>query len=141
MARTCVQQVLSSSFCILDLFYLITRACLRPSRRAKKASRLILSSVISPRDETLADRLQRIKSSYQAHGLRAYVEVELFKHPHLLLLQSKNSIFKLPGGRITPAESVTLGIFFRYFNSWVLTGMVYDKNVMPCRHNISDKWH
>ncbi|XP_065880343.1 pre-mRNA cleavage factor Im 25 kDa subunit 1-like isoform X4 [Euphorbia lathyris] len=117
MARTCVQQVLSSSFCILDLFYLITR------------------------DETLADRLQRIKSSYQAHGLRAYVEVELFKHPHLLLLQSKNSIFKLPGGRITPAESVTLGIFFRYFNSWVLTGMVYDKNVMPCRHNISDKWH
>ncbi|XP_065850320.1 pre-mRNA cleavage factor Im 25 kDa subunit 1 [Euphorbia lathyris] len=61
------------------------------------------------RDETLADHLQRIKSSYQAHGFRTSVEavllVELFKHPHLLLLQSKNSIFKLPGGRITPGES------------------------------------
>ncbi|WCJ42731.1 Cleavage and polyadenylation specificity factor subunit 5 [Euphorbia peplus] len=61
------------------------------------------------RDETLADRVRRIKSSYQGHGLRTYVEavilVELFKHPHILLLQSKNCIFKLPGGRIRPAES------------------------------------
>lgn len=32
-------------------------------------------------------------------------QVELFKHPHVLLLQIKNSIFKLPGGRIRPHES------------------------------------
>ncbi|KAK2449559.1 cleavage factor CFIM-25 protein [Trifolium repens] len=31
--------------------------------------------------------------------------VELFKHPHLLLFQIKNSIFKLPGGRLRPDES------------------------------------
>ncbi|XWS58609.1 hypothetical protein CRYUN_Cryun08bG0049100 [Craigia yunnanensis] len=31
--------------------------------------------------------------------------VELFKHPHLLLLQIRNSIFKLPGGRLRPGES------------------------------------
>ncbi|XP_015571671.2 pre-mRNA cleavage factor Im 25 kDa subunit 1 isoform X2 [Ricinus communis] len=61
------------------------------------------------RDETLVDRVQRMKSNYLAHGLRTCVEavilVELFKHPHLLLLQIKNSIFKLPGGRIRPGES------------------------------------
>lgn len=32
-------------------------------------------------------------------------QVELFKHPHLLLLQVKNAIFKLPGGRLRPGES------------------------------------
>lgn len=32
-------------------------------------------------------------------------QVELFKHPHLLLLQVRNSIFKLPGGRLRPGES------------------------------------
>ncbi|XP_050215982.1 pre-mRNA cleavage factor Im 25 kDa subunit 1 isoform X3 [Mercurialis annua] len=48
-------------------------------------------------------------SSYLAHGLRTCVEavilVELFKHPHVLVLQVKNSIFKLPGGRLRPGES------------------------------------
>ncbi|KAL5572424.1 hypothetical protein UlMin_022021 [Ulmus minor] len=61
------------------------------------------------KDETLADRVQRMKSNYAAHGLRTCVEavvvVELFKHPHLLLLQVRNSIFKLPGGRLRPGES------------------------------------
>ncbi|KAG2718047.1 hypothetical protein I3760_03G202800 [Carya illinoinensis] len=50
-----------------------------------------------------------MKSNYAAHGLRTSVEavilVELFKHPHLLLLQVRNSIFKLPGGRLRPGES------------------------------------
>ncbi|XP_024017120.1 pre-mRNA cleavage factor Im 25 kDa subunit 1 [Morus notabilis] len=61
------------------------------------------------KDENLADRLLRMKSNYSARGLRACVEavilVELFKHPHLLLLQVRNSIFKLPGGRLRPGES------------------------------------
>ncbi|GKV11983.1 hypothetical protein SLEP1_g23189 [Rubroshorea leprosula] len=61
------------------------------------------------KDETLSDRVERMKSNYAAHGLRTCVEavilVELFKHPHLLLLQVRNSIFKLPGGRLRPAES------------------------------------
>ncbi|KAK2645293.1 hypothetical protein Ddye_020488 [Dipteronia dyeriana] len=61
------------------------------------------------KDETLADRLLRMKSNYVVHGLRTCVEavilVELFKHPHLLLLQIRNSIFKLPGGRLRPGES------------------------------------
>ncbi|XP_022154764.1 pre-mRNA cleavage factor Im 25 kDa subunit 1 [Momordica charantia] len=61
------------------------------------------------KNETLADRLHRMKSNYAANGLRTCVEavllVELFKHPHLLLLQIRNSIFKLPGGRLRPNES------------------------------------
>ncbi|KAJ0029806.1 hypothetical protein Pint_13444 [Pistacia integerrima] len=61
------------------------------------------------KDQTLDDRIQRMKSNYAAHGLRTCVEavilVELFKHPHLLLLQVRNSIFKLPGGRLRPGES------------------------------------
>nr|GMD86260.1 pre-mRNA cleavage factor Im 25 kDa subunit 1 [Ipomoea batatas] len=34
-----------------------------------------------------------------------WLQVELFKHPHLLLLQVRNSIYKLPGGRVRPGES------------------------------------
>ncbi|KAI4335259.1 hypothetical protein L6164_013923 [Bauhinia variegata] len=61
------------------------------------------------KNDTSADRVQRMKSNYAAHGLRTCVEavilVELFKHPHLLLLQLRNSIFKLPGGRLRSGES------------------------------------
>ncbi|KAL6984631.1 Pre-mRNA cleavage factor Im 25 kDa subunit 1 [Sarracenia purpurea var. burkii] len=61
------------------------------------------------KDDTLADRFQRMKSNYSAHGLRICVEavilVELLKHPHVLLLQVRNSVFKLPGGRLRPGES------------------------------------
>ncbi|KAK3438853.1 hypothetical protein EUGRSUZ_C03406 [Eucalyptus grandis] len=66
------------------------------------------------REETLADRVQRMKSHYAAHGLRTCVEavivVELFRHPHLLLLQVRNSTFQLPGGRLRPGESGNLVI-------------------------------
>ncbi|OIV98375.1 hypothetical protein TanjilG_16702 [Lupinus angustifolius] len=37
-------------------------------------------------------------------------QVELFKHPHLLLLQVRNSTFKLPGGRLRPGESDINGL-------------------------------
>ncbi|XP_024005350.1 pre-mRNA cleavage factor Im 25 kDa subunit 1 isoform X1 [Eutrema salsugineum] len=61
------------------------------------------------KDENISDRVDRLKSNYAAHGLRTCVEavllVELFKHPHALLLQYRNSIFKLPGGRLRPGES------------------------------------
>ncbi|XP_022730161.1 pre-mRNA cleavage factor Im 25 kDa subunit 1-like isoform X1 [Durio zibethinus] len=69
---------------------------------------------IAFKDETLYDRINRMKSNYAAYGLRTSVEavilVELFKHPHLLLLQVRNSIFKLPGGRLRPGESDTDGL-------------------------------
>nr|XP_016489374.1 PREDICTED: pre-mRNA cleavage factor Im 25 kDa subunit 1-like [Nicotiana tabacum] len=61
------------------------------------------------KEETLADRVLRMKLNYDTHGLRTCVQavllVELFKHPHVLLLQVRNSIFKLPGGRVRPGES------------------------------------
>jgi cleavage and polyadenylation specificity factor subunit 5 len=61
------------------------------------------------KDETLSDRLHRLKSNYATHGMRTCVQavvlVELFKHPHLLLLQVRNSVFELPGGRLRPSES------------------------------------
>ncbi|CAK8531995.1 unnamed protein product [Lathyrus sativus] len=69
---------------------------------------------IPSKDHSLHDHLQRFKSNYAARGMRTCVEavlmVELFKHPHLLLLQINNSIFKLPGGRLRPGESDTGGL-------------------------------
>ncbi|KAJ4952961.1 hypothetical protein NE237_029793 [Protea cynaroides] len=69
---------------------------------------------IADKAETLADRIQRLKTNYAANGLRTSVEavilVELFKHPHLLVLQVKNSFYKLPGGRLRPGESDTDGL-------------------------------
>ncbi|KAM0969862.1 hypothetical protein ACFX13_018318 [Malus domestica] len=69
---------------------------------------------IPVKDETPADRLRRLKSNYAAYGLRTCVEavilVELFKHPHVLLLQIRNCIFKLPGGRLRPGESEIDGL-------------------------------
>ncbi|XP_039041194.1 pre-mRNA cleavage factor Im 25 kDa subunit 1-like [Hibiscus syriacus] len=66
------------------------------------------------KDETLYDRINRMKSNYAAYGLRTCVEavilVQLFKHPHLLLLQVRNSFFKLPGGRLRPGESDINGL-------------------------------
>ncbi|KAK4368605.1 hypothetical protein RND71_012397 [Anisodus tanguticus] len=61
------------------------------------------------KEEILPDRIQRLKLNYNTHGIRTCVQavlvVDLFKHPHLLLLQVRNSMFKLPGGRVRPGES------------------------------------
>ncbi|KAF8393587.1 hypothetical protein HHK36_021831 [Tetracentron sinense] len=69
---------------------------------------------VPDKDETLFDRTQRMKINYAEYGLRTCVEavimVELFKHPHLLLLQVRNSFFKLPGGRLRPDELETNGL-------------------------------
>ncbi|XP_056692414.1 pre-mRNA cleavage factor Im 25 kDa subunit 1 isoform X7 [Spinacia oleracea] len=67
---------------------------------------------LSTKDETPADSLLRLKSNYEVRGLRTSVQgvilVELFKHPHLLLLQVKNTTFNLPGGRLRQGDSVDL---------------------------------
>ncbi|XP_047945433.1 pre-mRNA cleavage factor Im 25 kDa subunit 1 isoform X2 [Salvia hispanica] len=59
---------------------------------------------VSLNTETRADRLLRLTANYDAVGMRscvaAVIVVELFKHPHLLLLQVQNSIYRLPGGRV-----------------------------------------
>ncbi|XP_073150370.1 pre-mRNA cleavage factor Im 25 kDa subunit 1 isoform X2 [Henckelia pumila] len=59
---------------------------------------------VSVRNETVAERVLRMKANYDAYGMRkcvsAVLVVELFKHPHILLLQIQNSTFKLPGGRL-----------------------------------------
>ncbi|XP_021746072.1 pre-mRNA cleavage factor Im 25 kDa subunit 1-like [Chenopodium quinoa] len=69
---------------------------------------------LSTKDETIADSLLRLKSNYEARGLRTNVQavilVELFKHPHLLLLQVKNRTFDLPGGRLKQGESDLEGL-------------------------------
>ncbi|XP_068651192.1 pre-mRNA cleavage factor Im 25 kDa subunit 1 [Aristolochia californica] len=66
------------------------------------------------REENLSERVQRMKANYAAHGMRTCVEgvllVELFRHPHVLLLQVRNSFFKLPGGRLRPGESEIDGL-------------------------------
>ncbi|XP_009392936.2 pre-mRNA cleavage factor Im 25 kDa subunit 1 isoform X4 [Musa acuminata AAA Group] len=69
---------------------------------------------IPDKDDCLADRLQRMKANYAARGMRTCVHgillVELFQHPHVLLLQVRNSFFKLPGGRLRSGESDVEGL-------------------------------
>uniref|UniRef100_A0A0E0LUN7 Pre-mRNA cleavage factor Im 25 kDa subunit n=1 Tax=Oryza punctata TaxID=4537 RepID=A0A0E0LUN7_ORYPU len=64
--------------------------------------------------ETAADRTLRLKANFAAHGLRTSVHgvlmVELFDHPHVLLLQVRNSSFLLPGGRLRPGEQDVQGL-------------------------------
>ncbi|KAL6598503.1 hypothetical protein ACP70R_046202 [Stipagrostis hirtigluma subsp. patula] len=64
--------------------------------------------------ETAADRALRLKANFAARGLRTTVHgvllVELFDHPHLLLLQLRNSSFLLPGGRLRPGEEDVQGL-------------------------------
>lgn len=64
--------------------------------------------------ETAADRALRLKDNFAAHGLRTSVHgvllVELFDHPHVLLLQVRNSSFVLPGGRLRPGEEDVQGL-------------------------------
>ncbi|XP_076920369.1 pre-mRNA cleavage factor Im 25 kDa subunit 1-like [Bidens hawaiensis] len=66
------------------------------------------------KDETVADRTMRLRSNYDARGMRisvlAVMLVELFKQPHVLLLQSENCIYNLPGGRLRPGESDVDGL-------------------------------
>ncbi|KAL5221278.1 hypothetical protein ABZP36_025991 [Zizania latifolia] len=63
---------------------------------------------------TGADRELRLKANFAAHGLRTSVHgvllVELFDHPHVLLLQVRNSSFLLPGGRLRPGEQDVRGL-------------------------------
>uniref|UniRef100_A0ACD5XMZ9 Uncharacterized protein n=1 Tax=Avena sativa TaxID=4498 RepID=A0ACD5XMZ9_AVESA len=64
--------------------------------------------------ETTADRALRLKANFAAHGIRTSVYgvllVELSGHPHVLLLQVRNSSFLLPGGRLRPAEQDIQGL-------------------------------
>ncbi|XP_020098837.1 pre-mRNA cleavage factor Im 25 kDa subunit 1 [Ananas comosus] len=66
------------------------------------------------KDENPLDRIQRLKSNFASHGLRTCVLgvllVELFRHPHVLVLQVKNCFFKLPGGRLRPGEQDVDGL-------------------------------
>ncbi|KAI4377059.1 hypothetical protein MLD38_014750 [Melastoma candidum] len=72
------------------------------------------TATVAARDETPSGRAERMRINYEANGLRTCVEavmlVELFKHPHLLLLQVRNSCFKLPGGRLRLGESDIEGL-------------------------------
>ncbi|CAN6457360.1 unnamed protein product [Victoria cruziana] len=66
------------------------------------------------KDEFLSDRIVRMKSNFMRDGLRRCVEgiilVEQFKHPHVLVLQIRNSFFRLPGGRLRPGETEIEGL-------------------------------
>ncbi|KAL4195260.1 hypothetical protein AMTRI_Chr05g63730 [Amborella trichopoda] len=61
------------------------------------------------KDAYISDRTERMKSNYMRHGIRncvaAVILVQELDHPHVLLLQVRNSFFTLPGGRLRPRES------------------------------------
>uniref|UniRef100_A0A0D9X7M7 Pre-mRNA cleavage factor Im 25 kDa subunit n=1 Tax=Leersia perrieri TaxID=77586 RepID=A0A0D9X7M7_9ORYZ len=87
--------------------------------------------------ETAADRAIRLKANFAAHGLRTTVHgvllVELFDHPHLLLLQVRNSSFLLPGGRLRPGEQDVQGLKRKLSSKLSLVGHQDDEDE-------DDKW-
>ncbi|KAL9667069.1 hypothetical protein QQ045_001415 [Rhodiola kirilowii] len=66
------------------------------------------------KDETVAERIDRFMSNYAERGMRTNVEavllVELFNQPHVFVLQIRNSIYKLPGGRLRFGEPDVVGL-------------------------------
>ncbi|KAK4483675.1 hypothetical protein RD792_010876 [Penstemon davidsonii] len=101
------------------------------------------TDAVALKNETLADRALRMKAKYESilyfrlqfailwvivvsfscmMMFRSFnLQVELFKHPHLLLLQVQNTIFKLPGGRLRPGES-DVGCLKRKLSSKLSSG-------------------
>ncbi|KAL1816429.1 hypothetical protein DCAR_0520823 [Daucus carota subsp. sativus] len=66
------------------------------------------------KDTNVPDRLTRMKTNYMKQGMRTTVEgillVKEHNHPHLLLLQMRNTFYKLPGGRLKPGENEIEGL-------------------------------
>eukprot|EP00053_Salpingoeca_punica_P004855 m.51313 g.51313 ORF g.51313 m.51313 type:complete len:198 (+) comp12978_c0_seq1:43-636(+) len=66
-------------------------------------------------------RLQKMREDYAREGMRRSVEavmvVDDHRHPHILLLQPMQSIFKLPAGDLTPGETEQEGLN-RILNNW-----------------------
>lgn len=66
------------------------------------------------KDNSVQDRLSRMKLKYDKEGVRRSVEGVLLvhdhNHPHVLLLQVGQSFFKLPGGRLRPGEDEVEGL-------------------------------
>ncbi|OVA04478.1 Cleavage/polyadenylation specificity factor subunit 5 [Macleaya cordata] len=71
-------------------------------------------AVLPKTETTYYDQIQKWKANYSINGMRTCVAavmlVELFNQPHLLVLQVRNSFFKLPGGRLRPGESDIEGL-------------------------------
>ena len=63
---------------------------------------------------TVPEQLERMKQKYETEGPRRTVEAVLVvhqhNHPHILLLQTGGSVFKLPGGRLRPGEEELDGL-------------------------------
>jgi len=66
------------------------------------------------KDQSVKDRMVRMKDLYKKRGLRRVVEglcvVHVRNHPHVLLLQIGNTYFKLPGGRLRVGEEEIPGL-------------------------------
>lgn len=73
------------------------------------------------KDASVSDRLNRMRNKYEKEGTRRSVEgillVQEHNYPHVLLLQIGNSFFKLPGGRLRPAEDELEGLKRKLTNS------------------------
>ncbi|RZC49597.1 hypothetical protein C5167_018023 [Papaver somniferum] len=91
---------------------------------------------ILPKHHIYFDQLQKLKSIYSTNGMRVCVEavmlVELFKQPHLLVLQMRNSFFKLPGGRLRLGESEIEGLKRKLSNKLSVNGNGVDDNWEEC---------
>jgi cleavage and polyadenylation specificity factor subunit 5 len=59
-------------------------------------------------DQNVSAQLRLLKQNYERTGLQKTVEAILLVHnhghPHVLLLQTTSSLFRLPGGPINPGE-------------------------------------
>lgn len=90
------------------------------------------------KNQTLEERVSCLKTRYDVYGMRTCVEavilVELSNTPQLLLLQVRNSTYKLPGGRLRPGESDIEGLKRKLTNklSVKCDGIVPDWEIGEC---------
>ncbi|KAI9637630.1 Cleavage/polyadenylation specificity factor subunit 5 [Dioszegia hungarica] len=68
-------------------------------------------------DNSVSDRLERLKLQYSESGMRrsaeALIVVTHRGFPHVLVVQVANAFYKLPGGYLDPSESFEDGLITR----------------------------
>eukprot|EP01083_Nonionella_stella_P150128 477741_1 len=92
----------------------------------------ITAKVAQPsKDTSWPDKMKRLEQTFPDKGMRHVVEgvllVHYRRHPHVLLFQTPDGAFKLPGGRLRPQETK-------------LDGLLRKLNRRLAPNNIEYKW-
>ncbi|EGG23547.1 NUDIX hydrolase family protein [Cavenderia fasciculata] len=99
---------------------------------------------VAEKDATVAQRLTRMKETFDKEGTRKTVEsiiiVHEHNHPHILLLQMSNSYFKLPGGKLKPGENEVDGLIRKLTKKLSPIGTAPDDSPWEIGELVSTWW-